>query len=655
MAITWLHLSDVHFTNNKEYDQEVILTALIDSMQWFREQHSLRPDLIFLTGDLAYSGERSQYESAEKFLDALIVATGIDKGRLFIVPGNHDADRKKARGLARTLVDDNDANQYFSPDGLLHHISDKQRAFADWYNGYFGKKFPEDSSCGPVEMIEIDGCKIAILPLNSALFSQDDRDQGKLWLGRRALDREIDKLRPLNADLKIALIHHPFDWLNDHEKANIKTKLADAVDIVLRGHLHENDIENTIGSGGSLFHMAAGAGYQTSKYPNRALFATVEAGRITVFPIHYVDKPKESWVHDTGFFARQPGYVQSFSLPKVKGGCAVVSPSTGAKDNQSLEKVRGGCAVVSPSTGVKDVQQNPDIFLKSGTLPEWAEALGLDRHGFWATFSLAGVKQKMRWIPPGRFWMGSPEDEPGRFEYEGPRHEVTIEKGYWLFDTPCTQALWQAVMDDNPSEFQTPDRPVEGVSWDNVQEFLQRINNRLPGLDLVLPSESQWEYACRAGTDTALYTGDIEILGDNNAPVLSPIAWYGGNSGVDFELDKGVDSKGWPEKQYPHEKAGTHPVGRKAPNSWGLYDMLGNVWEWCADYWHNSYEGAPVDGAPWLDEGEAGGSRVFRGGSWSGSARLVRSACRLRRLFAARHVYLGFRCARAHDRMDFRV
>ncbi|MBF0137588.1 MAG: formylglycine-generating enzyme family protein, partial [Magnetococcales bacterium] len=252
--------------------------------------------------------------------------------------------------------------------------------------------------------------------------------------------------------------------------------------------------------------------------------------------------------------------------------------------------------------------------------------MGRDAFGLWARISMARknekpVLQRLRWIPPGRFMMGSPESEPGRWDDEGPQHEVTIEKGYWLFDTPCTQALWQAVMDVNPSRFKSPNRPVEKVSFDDVQEFLQRINEARPGLDLVLPSEAQWEYACRAGTTTALYTGKIQILGERNAPALDPIAWYGGNSGVEFDLDKGEDSTGWKEKQYPHKLAGTCPVGMKKPNPWGLYDMLGNVWEWCPDAWHGNYKDAPADGRVW--EGPSV-ERLIRGGSWSGLARRVR-------------------------------
>ncbi len=262
-----------------------------------------------------------------------------------------------------------------------------------------------------------------------------------------------------------------------------------------------------------------------------------------------------------------------------------------------------------------------------------------------------GVTQRLRWIPPGRFTMGSPEDEPGFVEFEGPQHAVTLNEGFWLFETPCTQALWQAVMGENPSHFQTPDRPVEQVSWDQVQAFIAMINARVPGLALTLPSEAQWEYACRAGTATALYTGPIQILGESNAPALDPIAWYGGNSGVDFELTDGWDSRSWKEKQYPHERAGTRPVGRKHPNPWGLYDMLGNVWEWCADSWHETYDGAPTDGTAWIDAGAsgAGALRVVRGGSWFGGAGYVRAAVRDWRVPGSRRVSLGFRCARVQS------
>lgn len=274
-----------------------------------------------------------------------------------------------------------------------------------------------------------------------------------------------------------------------------------------------------------------------------------------------------------------------------------------------------------------------------------ALAFGIEpRFGIYTDLTIATehgrARQRLRWIPPGTFLMGSPEDEPGRFENEGPRHEVTISKGFWLFDTPCLQALWQAVMGDNPSYFKSPDRPVEQVSWEDVQRFLDRVNALLPGLDLMLATEAEWEYSCRAGTETAIYTGHIQILGERNAPALDPVAWYAGNSGVEFDLDKGIDSSGWRDKQHPHTRAGTRPVARKQPNDWGLYDMLGNVWEWCRDGQRTYTADGVTDPVGPM---EARANRVLRGGSWIRDAGSVRSAYRRLATSGNRPDFIGFR------------
>ncbi len=284
--------------------------------------------------------------------------------------------------------------------------------------------------------------------------------------------------------------------------------------------------------------------------------------------------------------------------------------------------------------------------------PSWAEAIGRDRYGLWVSFTLPGesyppVSQKLRWIPPGRFMMGSPEEEPGREQSEGPQHEVTLRQGFWLFDTPCTQALWQAVMGNNPSRFRSAFRPVEAVSFDDANKFIDKINEKLPGLSLFLPSEAQWEYACRAGTSSALYTGPLDILGENSAPALEKIAWYGGNSGLEFDLKNGVNSHDWPEKYHPHQQAGSHPVALQEPNGWGLYDMLGNVREWCADVWQPSYQQAPLDGSAWPGAGEGNNMRhCKRGGAWIDFARCIRAAYRSYGESAVGNSYTGFRCAR---------
>jgi formylglycine-generating enzyme required for sulfatase activity len=289
--------------------------------------------------------------------------------------------------------------------------------------------------------------------------------------------------------------------------------------------------------------------------------------------------------------------------------------------------------------------------LAAGFAPPWAWGWGEDRYGVFAEIQIGEVVQRMRWILPGTFRMGSPESEAGRFDWEGPRHRVQLTEGFWLADTPCTQELWEEVMGEgeNPSRFRSPKRPVERVSWEDCQRFLDAVEARQPGLGLRLPTEAQWEYACRAGTETATWEGDLEILGANNASLLDEIAWYGGNSGVDFDLaeEEAHDSSDWPEKQHPHTRAGTREVGQKRPNPWGLYDMLGNVWEWCSDRWEfvEGYKGKDrVD-----PEGDHGPYRVFRGGSWSVHARLVRAAYRRGFEPGDRYDDLGFRLSRGPD------
>ena len=229
--------------------------------------------------------------------------------------------------------------------------------------------------------------------------------------------------------------------------------------------------------------------------------------------------------------------------------------------------------------------------------------------------------------------MGSPKDEEGRTDWEQLPHEVAIDEGFWMFATPCTQALWEAIMGANPSLFQSPDRPVERVSEGDCDSFARKLSERI-GLTLALPSESQWEFACRAGTSTSTYAGPLEIKGENNAPILDAIAWYGGNSGHEFDLANGVDASARPEKQYPFDKAGTRLVAKKRANPWGLYDMLGNVFEWCAD------EG--VHGGAWGGVRRPGASGRLVGRRRTGRARGVplpqqaRDPARRRRLPSCR-------------------
>jgi formylglycine-generating enzyme required for sulfatase activity len=301
------------------------------------------------------------------------------------------------------------------------------------------------------------------------------------------------------------------------------------------------------------------------------------------------------------------------------------------------------------------------LTLEPFTRPAWARRVWQDRFGLAAEFAVGGVAFVLRWIPPGRFLMGSPEGEEGRRHNEGPQKEVTISRGFWMGETPVTQAQWRVVVSAAnavrgaavrlkraPSHFQGPSElPVEQVSWNDCQRFCELLDALLTnGPGFGLPKDAQWEYACRAGTTTALYTGQLTIRGKNYGLELDSIAWYGGNSGRDLEVANPFSSLGWREKQYNHSKAGTHRVKLKSPNNWGLYDTLGNVWEWCSLQQEGLLVPDPIETS---SQGISGIGRVVRGGSWNHFAWGCRSAYRHALDPGDRLSNLGFRLASGQD------
>ena len=251
------------------------------------------------------------------------------------------------------------------------------------------------------------------------------------------------------------------------------------------------------------------------------------------------------------------------------------------------------------------------------TAPTQAFRRGSDEFGEWAEFSVRGATQRLRWVPAGTFLMGSPKEEPERSKGEV-QHEVTLSSGFWLADTACTQELWKAVMGENPSKFKGPQRPVERVSYEDVQKFLVRISDLVPDVEFNLPTEAQWEYACRAGTTTPFSFGETISTDEANFDGNYP---YAGAAKGEYR-EQTVDCRAFPA------------------NAWGLFQMHGNVWEWCRD-WYAKYSGsAEVDPV-----GPAMSSnRVIRGGSWIDYARIARSASRLRLTPGYRRNNLGFRC-----------
>ena len=335
MSITWLHISDFHFRAGDPYDRDVVLRALVTSVKDFRDR-GRKPDLIFATGDVAYSGEQEEYQLATKFFDDLLKAAGLTRKYLFVVPGNHDVDRSRSVGLVRTLESREEADTYFG-QGSLDHVTKAQAAFLEWHNEYF-KKMPRrllspQSTCGPVVEIEINGVKIGILLINTALFCRDDNDHGKLFIGRRCLDPAIEQLAKNKPDLTVALMHHPLEWLNSIERSNIKAKLQRNLDFVLRGHLHEDEVETVASVQGTTLNMAAGAAYDTRRWPNRALYCTIEGNSAKIFPVTYQDRPEEVWTVDPSAFPHETAHEKSFPLPRLGESAAESEPARATRKN----------------------------------------------------------------------------------------------------------------------------------------------------------------------------------------------------------------------------------------------------------------------------------------------------------------------------------
>ena len=241
------------------------------------------------------------------------------------------------------------------------------------------------------------------------------------------------------------------------------------------------------------------------------------------------------------------------------------------------------------------------------------------------------------YIKPGTFMMGSPSNEPGRNDNEI-QHQVTLTKGFYMQTTEVTQGQWQAIMGSNPSYFKNcgNDCPVEQTSWNDVQEFVRKLNQREEGDTYRLPTEAEWEYAARAGSTTAFASGDITETDCGYDANLDAMGWYCGNSDVSYSGCE--DNSEWGGSKC----AGTHPVVQKQPNGWGLYDMHGNVWEWCQDGYRDYTSDTVTD-----PTGPSSGSfRVLRGGSYFSNAWVCRSAHRSRYNLGGRRSYLGFRLVR---------
>jgi formylglycine-generating enzyme required for sulfatase activity len=301
---------------------------------------------------------------------------------------------------------------------------------------------------------------------------------------------------------------------------------------------------------------------------------------------------------------------------------------TKRKENLNMKKIifRTFLAVLLVLTLIlticnqQDISQDiSDVTLESNRISNIQSG---NRAGERMTLTIKNVEYAFRWCPAGTFQMGSPDSDSDRLDRET-QHQVTLTQGFWMQETEVTQEQWESVMGNNPSKFKGNQLPVEMVSWKNCLDYMWELKALISSADyeFSLPTEAQWEYACRAGSTTAYCFGD-------SREELKDYAWFGA-----VWVEEGLTASSGET---------TNPVGRKKANGWGLYDMHGNVWEWCND-WYDKYTTGNVTDTTGAN---MSWNRVMRGGSSCESANFCRSASRYSdEPTMGRGYYLGLRCA----------
>lgn len=323
--VCFLHLSDVHLQTKrvKSYDQDRVLRGLVEFLG--RDRAAFPIDLLFVTGDLAQSGRADEYALVVELLRELLHVTGVPPERAFVVPGNHDVDREVGRWLLRTLKADDESTAFFEEEPSRAFHAKKFEAYGKALRGLLGAARPFGLEVGgkAVEMVEVRGTKVAVASFNSAWFCQGDDDQGKLWLGEANVDRAAQRVREEDADFAVALLHHPFDYLHEHERESVERYLERAFDLVLRGHLHQHKSRTSLSGRGGFVEVAAPAAYQGSQWPNGCFLGEIRPrGRTVRLRPYAYSSGADPWVLDTKVFPddESDGHCHTFPVaPKQRG------------------------------------------------------------------------------------------------------------------------------------------------------------------------------------------------------------------------------------------------------------------------------------------------------------------------------------------------
>ena len=316
---TWLHLSDLHFRAGGDWDRNIVLHQLLVDIKERMAIGDLRPDLILVSGDVAFSGQPVEYALAKQFFDELLKATGLRKDRLFVVPGNHDVDRKAisrgAAAIAGALTYRTAVNELLTHGEDRRLVLRRQDAYGAFVNEYFaGHLTFDDNSFFYTREIEVAGQQVAILGLNTAWLAAGDEDRGRLALGERQVRLALDATR--DAGLRMALLHHPFDWLQEFDRDDCETLLMQGCAFIMHGHLHRTDLLSLTTPDARAMILAAGACYETRQYPNGYNWGRLDfdSGQGTVYLRAYSDRGGGFWTKDVATYKNVPDGLFTFPL-----------------------------------------------------------------------------------------------------------------------------------------------------------------------------------------------------------------------------------------------------------------------------------------------------------------------------------------------------
>jgi predicted phosphodiesterase len=392
---TWLHLSDLHIRAGDQYDQDVALSSLLADLVAQVEQHQ-GFDLIFVTGDVAFSGQPEEYEIAGKFFRDLSSATAVPIDRIYCVPGNHDVDRSRLTSFrtqsARSLCSREVVSQIIGNSKETELFTDRLVPYHDFLRSTFPWAKPLAlSSLSYTQTISVNGVRLAVLGLNSAWLAGSTDDKGRLVVGERQVRDALDKAG--SPDFIVALVHHPFSWLAEFDESDVRGLLEARCDFLLYGHVHELGVVNVSSPDNETFHFAAGATYQGRRELLSYNFVSLdlEQGKVRVAMRRYSDRQGGFWAPDSNMYRSAPDGVLSLALPERLSHHAQV-PNLRALNDRLSTLVSETAQAALPMQPLPGVPRPPQtlireirdgrcvLFAGAGTsmdakLPGWVEML----------------------------------------------------------------------------------------------------------------------------------------------------------------------------------------------------------------------------------------------------------------------------------------